>query len=252
MNFGDHIALLLLLLFGLVVTAGSAMFFMVLVWRRRQRHEIFGRGFRSLFQPADFHIHPFQLSRPPCWLAVRSKNLAAVQSALALHNPHPCSWLEGLSAESARVLFISPPVAGWILVAGSGLPEPDDDVDACHRFVLELSRKLGHVQFFSASRILGHHAWIRVDNGKVLRAYAWAGKTLWNQGRKTQEEIELGLNCFDYNEPINSINHAEPILANVEKVSLLAARWSLDPAMIDQRFFEERQGIAGELSFRPH
>jgi hypothetical protein len=33
---------------------------------------------------------------------------------------------------------------------------------------------------------------------------------------------------------------------NTEKVPLLAARWSLDPASIDERFLEREHGLAGE------
>jgi hypothetical protein len=190
------------------------------------------------------------LNRPPCWLAIKSRNLLAVQSALRLTNPRPCSWAEGLAGASEEKLFISPPVDGWILVIGSALPDPADDVDACYRFVTELSRKLGHVQFFSADRVLNHHAWVQVEAGRVRRAYAWAGKTLWKQGLKTAAEAKLGLKCFDYLETaeLMSFGPSDAILTNVERVPLLAARWSIDPASIDERFFEHARGIAGESS----
>ena len=106
--------------------------------------------------------------------------------------------LKDWRATNEKKLFISPPVDGWILVIGSALPDPAADVDACFRFVMELSRKLGHVQFFSANRVLSHHAWVQVEAGRVRRAYAWAGTTLWKQGLKTTAEADLGLKCFDY------------------------------------------------------
>ena len=40
------------------------------------------------------------------------------------------------------------------------------------------------------------------------------------------------------------------INSNVEKVPLLAARWSLDPAAIDERFLQYERGVAGERSRR--
>jgi hypothetical protein len=121
-------------------------------------------------------------------------------------------------------------------------------VDACFRFLLDLSRKLGQVQFFGANRVLGHHAWVRVEAGRVVRAYAWAGRTVWNQGIKTRAELELGLKCFHYFEgPERSIfNHSDVVFSNAEKVPLLAARWSFDPAAVDERTFERACGIAGE------
>jgi len=147
-------------------------------------------------------------------------------------------------------LFIAPPVKGWILVVGSGLPDPSEDVDACFRFVLALSRKLGQVQLFSASRVLQYHAWVKTERGRIVRAYAWAGKTVWQQGTRTAAEKDLDLKCFDYAEPAERVSFNQPEVAavNVDKVPLLAARWSLDPGHIDGHFLENEQGVAGEPS----
>ena len=191
-------------------------------------------------------LRPTLLHRPSTWLAVRSRNLPAVQEALGLQDAKPCTWIEGISSE--QKLFIAPPIQGWILVVGAGLPDPGEDVDACFRFVVDLSRELGHVQFFNANRIQGQHAWVRAEAGRIVRAYAWAGETVWNQGLKTAAELELGLKCFHYLESPDSgaFSHMDVIAANTEKVPQLAARWSLDPAGIDERLFEHARGIAGE------
>src|SRR6266446_8327546 len=239
MNVGDEIPVLLLILFASALSAGAALIFIAfrLVSRNReQRKTAPALEWEGSFQAPR---RPFYSRRPAAWLAIRSRNLHAVQSALGLHNPKPCSWMEGLAGEEK--LFIAPPVRGWILVIGSGLPDPSEDVDACFRFVVDLSRKLGHVQFFSASRILHHHAWVRAEGGRVLRAYAWAGKTLWNQGPRTAAERELNLKCFDYADAADRPAFGQPdiLAANTDKVPLLAARWSLDPGRIDERFLEQ-------------
>ncbi len=250
----DHkiITLLLLSLLMLVLTLGAALVGLVVHWQRQgclQGHSIFVEYNRGRF-PFFPGFRPSFFNRPPCWLAIKSRNLLAVQSALRLNNPRPCSWVEGLAGDNERKLFISPPVDGWILVIGSALPDPAADVDACYRFVMELSRKLGHVQFFSANRVLNHHAWVQVEAGRVRRAYAWAGQTLWKQGLKTTAEVDLGLKCFDYLELMERTSFGTPdtIVTNVEKVPALAARWSIDPASIDERLFEHARGIAGESS----
>jgi hypothetical protein len=135
---------------------------------------------------------------------------------------------------------------------GSGLPDPSEDVDVCFRFLIELSRRLGQVQFFSATRILHHHAWVKADGGRILRAYAWAGKTLWSQGARTSAESELDLKCFDYFETSEPCCFGQPDVAalNADKIPLLAARWSIDPGRIDARFLRLERGIAGEPSWR--
>ncbi len=171
-------------------------------------------------------------------MAIRSANPKIVQAALGLNRSTLGSWSEGMVG--GRDFFISPQVHGWVIVTGPGLPNPSDDVDACFHFLIALSRRLGHVQYFHANGILHHHAWARMDEGCVTRAYAWAGETLWNQGVKTLPEIELGLKCFAYGESPATTNNAE---ANVKKVPLLAARWSLDPAAINSRFVKHFTGI---------
>ena len=188
------------------------------------------------------------LRRPDCWLAVKSRNVHAVQSALALQDVRPCFWADGLSGVSEQKLFISPPVSGWVLVMGSALPNPCDDEDAAYRFLLPMSRKLGHVQLFSVSGVFNQHAWVQVEMGRVLRAYAWSGKTLWNQGEPTPVEKELGLKCYDYAQPAPtaSFGHGDAGFGNSDKVHLLAARWSIDPDEIDDQFIEHALGIVGE------
>jgi hypothetical protein len=188
------------------------------------------------------------ISRPPLWMAVRSTDPGTVQSALGLNQPTRCSWTEGMTG--ARKFFVGPPVNGWIIVTGSGLPNPSCDVDECYRFIARISGQLGQVQLFHADRILHHHAWVRAENGVVTRAYAWAGETIWNQGAKTPAETELSMKCFGYGEEPNADSWAavEWTAANVGKVPLLATRWSLDPARIDERARRHADGTAGESS----
>jgi len=195
-------------------------------------------------------LHPPVFAVPTRWLAIRSENPEAVQSALGLLRPRPCSWEEGFSAAQERKLFISPSVDGWILVMGSSLPEPAQDVDKCFHFIVALSKKLGVVQFFSANRANRSHAWAQAADGVIQRAYAWAGTTLCNQGRMTKPELDLKLNCLAYAEPPSRIyfSHTDPTAFNTARVPLLAARWSLDPASVRARVPREIRGIAGEVS----
>jgi hypothetical protein len=241
-NVSDLIPLLLLVLLTLAFTIGGAMV-VLLIRNSKERPQ------KAAPVPAAPEISSAAfIRRPPCWLAIKSHNLTSVQSALGLQNVKPCSWSEGLCGE--KKLFIAPPVKGWILVFGSGLPDSSDDIDLCYRFLLNLSRKLGQVQFFSANHVVQHHAWVRAEKGRVIRAYAWAGKTLWVQGKQTRIETALGLKCLDYEETPEPSFFGQPdgIQSNVDKVPLLAACWSLDPAEIHERFPEKVFGVAGEPS----
>lgn len=236
----------------LVSSIALGLLFMSFVRRQVRAARLRRAELESISQAASLrHAGHASLFESPCrWLAIRSGNVQAVQEALHLHNATECSWQEGLAEARDRRLFISPPVGDWILVVGSGLPDPSDDVDKCFHFLRHLSREMGRVQFFSLNRVLHHHAWVRMEDGRVQRAYAWAGHTVWNQGRVSTEERALGLHCFGYAEAATRTDFTDqaPVAFNTEKVAALAARWSLDPAAIDDRRLGADPGITGEFS----
>lgn len=198
--------------------------------------------------PAPRQYRPSFLDQSSRWLAIKGCDMAQVQAALGLHNPMPCSWDEVLTEHAGQKLFISPPVRGWILVVGQALPDPSEDVDRCFYFISRISRSLGNVQFYSVDRPCNYHAWVRAEMGQIRRAYAWAGKTLWNQGALTQAEIAVGCICFGYGESPEGIAFSGDVLAlNTEKVKRLAAKWSFDPASIELGLLHDRRGVAGEM-----
>lgn len=249
MTQGELIPIVLLLLLIFILGAGSFFIFFVMRMARRHR-QMFESGLELRRFYEHSHRRANRQNRPLCWLAIRSRSVPAVQAALGLRNPKPWSWSDGISGE--RAIFVAPPVNGWILVVGGGVPDPSDDVDACFRLVLELSRKLGHAQFFQADPVLHHHAWACAEAGRILRGYAWAGSTLWNQGAKTDAETRLGVKCFAYGEESGPerLGMTDLLAANEEKVPLLAARWSLDPAEIHEKVMSGSLGVAGRPGAR--
>ena len=237
MNPADDIPLLLLAVHGVALGLGLIIF--AWVWALHRRAKRLEETAKKIINPPPALIAFPQ--RPTAWVAVRSVSPEAVKLALGLGRSTPCSWAEGIGG--SHEFFISPRVNDWVILTGLGLPHPSDDVDACFLFLTALSRKLGHVQFFQADRLLQHHAWARIDDGCVTRAYAWAGETLWNQGAKTLPETDLHLKCFNYGEDTATIGEVE---LNFEKVPALAARWSLDPAEVKSSSIRQPTGIAGE------
>lgn len=189
-------------------------------------------------------LSPFE---QPCrWLAIRGDSVSSVQAALHLRHVVQCSWEVGLVEAHEDKLFISAPISGWIIVVGSSLPDPSEDVDRCYLFLTGLSRQLGQVQFFSANRVLNHHAWVLLERGHITRGYAWADETVWNQGPMTSPERDLEMRCFDYGSEVH-FAHREVLAANVEKVTQLAARWSVDPSAISESNWRGATGIVGEF-----
>ena len=250
---GELLPFLLLSLLAVALLVGMGCVFFILRSRRGDRF----KGSPATNQPGLSGARkpkPLLFDSPNRWLVVRSSNPQAVQVALGLHNVMACSWEQGLAEAQDFKLFLSPPIKGWILIFGLGLPDPSDDVDDTFKLILSLSGTLGQVQFFSANRVVNSHAWVQADHGRILRAYAWSGTTLWNQGEVTSAEAELGLICFDYAEAISQrLPHHEPQRGNAEKVPWLAGRWSLDPTTLDESEINHRTGIIGSLSFpKPH
>jgi hypothetical protein len=236
-NQADLIPLMILAVHGLALGVGFAILAWMLAIQRRER-SMQNFSHAESGSPAS---HRHQHLRPESWIAIRTASPEAVRMALGLNRAEPCSWEDGLTG--GHEFFISPRVHGWVIVTGLGLPDPGEDVDATFLFLTALSRQLGHVQFFHASRLTHHHGWARLDDGCVTRAYAWTGETLWNQGVETLPEIEIGLKTFAYGEGTAAIFDAE---TNFEKVPQLAARWSLDPAEVKWHAFRQATGIAGE------
>jgi hypothetical protein len=237
LELNDLGALLLLAVLGFTIGFGFVMFRWMLAINRRQERE------QKIFRPLHYFFprRTHSPSRPECWIAVRSVSPEAVKLALGLNHAAPCSWEEGLAG--SHEFFIGPRVHGWVIVTGLALPTPSEDVDATFLFLTALSKQLGHVQYFYASRLLQHHAWARLDDGCVTRAYAWTGETVWNQGNETLPESEAGMKTFAYGDDTATFGDAE---INFEKVPQLAARWSLDPAEVKLNSVRAATGLAGE------
>lgn len=237
----------MLIPFGLVLATGILFAFSALQWSREKKVRLRNGEHVPLFlqRPGSREILP---DGPARWLAIKGHNVENVQAALGLQHAIPCTWEDGLIEARDHKLFVSPPISGWILVFGSDLPEPSDDVDACFHFLSRLSRQLGHVQYFSSNRVVGNHSWALVDQGRVFRAYAWAGDTLWNEGVQTAAEKDLVMRCFDYCSDQPIFGQKEAVFANAEKIHRLAQRWSIDPASVSEDYWTARLGLLGEPS----
>ena len=231
----------------------AAVFCTIFIMRTVVRRELVNRSAEQ--DPfAEPHLSASVFTPPGRWLAVRSHNPREIECALGVQHARICSWGDAIAAPFEPRLFISPPVNGWIVVMGCDLPDPADDIDECFKFLIGLSYRLGEVQFYVRNRAVAHHAWARLERGKVMRAYAWAGETLWNQGSMTRAERDLHVRCLDYTQgsEIFGLTEREALTANTDKVLRLAAAWSIDPTSVEGSTLEAK-GIAGDLLHsKPH
>ncbi len=251
--YNDMTALLLMCVLAFVLITGGFCLALVLLSRRarQQPRKSPPPEPPGLFKASGVVTPVFE--RPRRWLAIRSRNRPLVQEALGVQKPVPCSLEEGLDRARELRIFMAPPRNGWILVFGSDLPEACDDVDACFRFLLDLSRKIGHIQYFSADPVVNHHSWAMVEQGRVIRGYAWAGETLWNQGHLTRAERALRMTCFQYAESSPGYVWFGQDRPNAEKIAKLAARWGFPLTTLQEMLLHDEFGTAGELLHtKPH
>lgn len=178
------------------------------------------------------------------WLAVRSRDTAAVVEELGLVAARPCNWTSGIgTVYDDRLgndhIFVSPPINGWTFVVGLALPYPVGRAfsDTCTPLLERLGRRFVEVQYFFAYPPIDLFAWARLLEGRVVRAFAITDSgVVWNRGRTTREERKLGLKLFDFRGVRGRKGDAggEIILYPTEEhVLRLAERWSLDPTQLD-------------------
>jgi hypothetical protein len=190
------------------------------------------------------------------WLAVRSKDAAAVAEHLGLLNVVPANWQTGIGAVyherlGEQHIYVTPPINGWVFVVGMGLPAPVGRrfVDKSTPLLLALGREYVEVQYFFGYPMLDFFAWARVIEGKVVRAFAIGDEgVIWNRGKPTREEIGMGLKWFELRGVKGRKGDAggELLLVPTEgHMMQLAAKWSMDPTKLGTHSAPPATGFIG-------
>lgn len=165
------------------------------------------------------------------WLAIRSSDPHAVISGLGITDVATVSWTAGVEAayaSNARSVFVTPPIDGWVLVAGVTLfglaGSMKTDTAKLPDHVRRLSEKLStQVQYFATHRVSEAHQWVSADKGVLVRAFSTGeGDVEFDLGARTaaEKEVAAGLKSDRLDE---------------DWVLRLAGRWSVDPASLDGR-----------------
>ena len=231
-------------IFGVVLLLGAT--FVTLY--RRQGKRLAALANRGRPGWADFPGSAARRGFPHRWVMIRSTNTSLLREYLHIRALNMTSWSEALARSSERRFFLSTPVEGWSILVGGSLPDPAQNIDDCYHFLRWLSREFDEVQFFSVDRVLNHHAWARLSEGNVSRAYAWCGDVQWNEGRLTRDERLLGIRTLDYGNQMDSPPYGEvPIeQTNTDRVILLARRWGIDPIAATDILLQQDEMESGE------
>lgn len=225
------------------------------------------------------------------WFAARDISTQALFAALALEDARPANWNSGIAAAREIIppyrVFVTPPVQGWTLVVGHGLPYPTDIADwndtrtlvgaPFDEMFARLVQLSPEVCFFGTHRGVSFDAWAKASHGVVTRVFCYGEAEVYaNRGAQTEEERMLGLPDLGDRDPgeadeylyeLNEMRDAklEELLASdmerarAERIAgrrpypeetdtlNLAALWSVPPFALDQIDSTLGVGLVGVL-----
>jgi hypothetical protein len=177
------------------------------------------------------------------WMVVKERPIGEIVQALGLQQTEPCNWANGVWPGSR--VFVSPPVKGWNFIVGLPFSMRTKTVaDSVGPYIVELSKKLGIVNYFLSHRVTEFHIWARAENGKLLRGYCWlgeTGETQWNEGEPAVER-ELGWKLIDEN---SQENDPDAVIPGEENVMAVARKWCLAPVDLKPEDAGPADGVIG-------
>jgi hypothetical protein len=193
---------------------------------------------------ADTPDRPHPFGRDMAWLAIRSEDTSAVAAALGLQHLRTANWGSGVGAIydpeiSNGLVFISPPVKGWTLVASESLPIPAGDafVDKAEPLLRALSSAFAGVQYFACFPIIDFYAWSRFDKGRRTRSFAVGDAgAVWNTGKPSAEERQLGLSFIEIRgirERYGDLGGELQLYPTEDHVFGIAGGWSVNPMTME-------------------
>ncbi|RIX84221.1 hypothetical protein [Acidovorax cavernicola] len=173
---------------------------------------------------------PVPFGYKTCWFAVRASDPAEVLDVLGWAAQGQANWTTGVAAAYHRApgaqvpwVFASPPVDGWVLLVGGGLPYPvvypEDRLDgigqAFDTIFTRLTDHFGEAQFFGSHRVADFVAWARARRGEPGRQFSYvgsSGEVHANVGAQSAEEAALGFAVLDGLAPVDARDRLSELL----------------------------------------
>ena len=197
---------------------------------------------------------PVSFGRKNLWIAAPASSSERVAQVLRLVDVQPANWRSGFVAAYAypsSYVFVTPPVHGWVLAVGSGIPDPSDPaiLQNWRSVMAALSQAFGRAQFFASHRGSSYSAWARYTNGSEERLFAWADEPIHDLGSPLPEELEILARLPD---PVAAEEDPEYWSRedlrgpDEDDVFRIAAAWSVDPSTLDQSHAPTALGLVGK------
>lgn len=219
-------------------------------------------------QISDVADAPIPFGYKTGWIAVRADSSADVAAALEAHDTRVANWQSGLTNTLAQEgdtgwVFLTPPVAGWVLVHIELLIAPDHDAGITWlRTCLDrLSVQFEEAQYFGSYRVVSFVAWMRSQNGTLTRGVSYVGGgdgLLLLEGPATEVEVAAGFDVLDG----VSVEEAEerlidmmedgtpmpaPDLSEAQPLNI-ARSWSVDPSQFGDMHTDPGVGLLARIT----
>ncbi len=176
------------------------------------------------------------------WLAVKTGDKTRLAAMLQLRNVSDCNWQVGIARAYEGAVFVTPPLDGWTLACGWGLPHGDskEGIDEVKTLLETLSRTFGDAQFFCTHRVTEYHCWMKATGGHIDRVYSYLGETGENiavEGQPTEFEqtLHLANTLSDEAKDEHYFDREDVVWPDEELVMQVAGHWSVDPSKLDAR-----------------
>lgn len=169
------------------------------------------------------------------WVAVKTENTERLLEVLKLDGVKQANWVEGTLQACNGDVFVLPPIEGWILISGLGLPNPSskDGVVASKLLIDKLSEAFNEAQLFGNHRVSGTAFWMKSVNGQTVRLYCIADGNNYIEGELT--DVEKKWDLIDTNSPEaqNEEYWDKMVYPDAEHVLEVAKNWSINPMELE-------------------
>lgn len=188
------------------------------------------------------------------WVAVKSTDQSEIADFIGLQKAQMANWQSGIENAYNGKVFITPPVDGWILLVGYGLPQErtDDELIQIKNFVNKLSKQFGEAQHFASHRVVDYHCWIKSINGELVRVYSFIGESFKNievfgELSEVEKKYKFG-NTLSKEAMDESYYEREDLVYPDEEIVMeIAESWSVNPTNLDGRTDIVGLGLVGVL-----
>lgn len=221
--------------------------------------QLFGQKNRQYEEPQTAALRPEPVKRDPTkpinfghkciWAAVSTENTELLLKVLDLAKIAESDWVNGMTKARDGEVFVLPPIEGWTLMTGWGLPTPDHahGIVRSKELIDDLSENFGEAQLLGNFRGSGAAFWMRSINGETERLYSIGDGKAFIEGTPT--EIEKQWDLIDPSSPEAAQEEYwdRMVYPEAEHVLEVANNWSINPMELEQREDLAETGYVGRL-----